>query len=180
MNDLQLPEVWLRGKLPSVPDLLQPIAHAMLQAKEEINELMKGFDTLLLWKKPVGVASVGFHLQHIAGVQDRLFTYAKGDMLSEQQLAYLKNEGKENDAVTVDLLIENLNHQTERSVEQLKQTDVNTLTEKRLVGRKQIPSTVIGLLFHGAEHTMRHTGQLLVTVKILTSPQLLSTSGEGH
>jgi len=36
------------------------------------------------------------------------------------------------------------------------------------VGRKRIPSNVIGLLFHTAEHTQRHTGQLLVTVKVLT------------
>ena len=99
MNTLPLTEVWLRGKLPSVPDLLQPAAHALLQAKEEINELMKDFDDVLLWKQPAGLASVGFHLQHIAGVQDRLFTYAKGTMLSDQQLEYLKNEGIENDTL---------------------------------------------------------------------------------
>ncbi len=180
MNTLQLPEVWLRGKLPSVPDLLQPVAHALLQANEEINELMKDFDTSLLWKQPANSASVAFHLQHIAGAQDRLFTYTKGIALSEAQLIYFKNEGKEDKNITVAMLIENLNHQTEKSIEQLKQTDVNTLTETRGVGRKQIPSTVIGLLFHAAEHTMRHTGQLLVTVKILSSPQPLSTSGEGH
>jgi uncharacterized damage-inducible protein DinB len=178
--NLQSPEVWLRGKLSSVPDLLQPVAHALFQAKEEINELMKDFNASLLWKQPGNVASVGFHLQHIAGVQDRLFTYTTGETLNEQQLTYLKNEGKENDAITVDVLIENLSRQTERSIEQLKQTDINTLTETRLVGRKQMPSTVIGLLFHAAEHTMRHTGQLLVTVKILTSPQFLFTSGDEH
>jgi uncharacterized damage-inducible protein DinB len=165
--NLQLPEVWLRGKLPSVPDLLQPVAHALLEAKEEINELMKSFDASLLWEKPANLASVGFHLQHITGVQDRLFAYAKGEVLNEQQLAYLKNEGKEDNAITIDVLIENLNQQTERSIERLKRTETNTLTEARLVGRKQMPSTVIGLLFHVAEHTMRHTGQLLVTVKIL-------------
>lgn len=173
MSALKLPEVWLRGKLRLVPDLLQPVAHALLQAKEEINELMKDFDTALLWKQPANAASVGFHLQHIAGVQDRLFTYAKGMMLSEQQLAYLKNEGKEDATITSAMLIENLNHQTERSIEQLKHTDVTTLTETRGVGRKQIPSTVIGLLFHAAEHTMRHTGQLLVTIKVLQTLKVL-------
>ncbi len=167
MNTLQLPEVWLRGKLPSMPDLLQPVAHALLQSNEEINALMKDFNASLLWKKPAGLASAGFHLQHIAGVQDRLFTYAKGIALSEEQLSYLKNEGKEDKNITVAMLIENLDHQTERSFEQLQQTDVNTLTETRGVGRKQIPSTVMGLLFHAAEHTMRHTGQLLVTIKVL-------------
>jgi uncharacterized damage-inducible protein DinB len=169
MNTLQLPEFWLRGKLPSVPDLLQPVAHALVQAKEEINNYLPQFDEALLWKRPANSASVGFHLQHIAGVQDRLFTYAKGIALSEDQLEYLKCEGNEDANITVAMLIENLNDQTERSIEQLKQTDVNTLTETRSVGRKQIPSTVIGLLFHAAEHTMRHTGQLLVTIKILNA-----------
>ena len=135
--------------------------------KKEIHELMNDFDETLLWKKPAGLASPGFHLQHIAGVQDRLFTYAKGEMLSEQQLHYLKAEGLEDSTINVAGLLDNLNTQTERSIQQLSETDINTLTEKRGVGRKQIPSTVLGLLFHAAEHTMRHTGQLLVTVKIL-------------
>jgi hypothetical protein len=163
----QLTEAWLKGPVPSVPALLQPVAHALLQAKEEINELMKGFDESLLWKKPAGLASPCFHLQHIVGVQDRLFTYAKGEMLNEQQLQYLKAEGAENNAIDIAGLLENLDAQTERSIKQLSHTDVNILTETRGVGRKQIPSTVLGLLFHTAEHTMRHTGQLLVTVKIL-------------
>jgi len=169
MSNSKLPEVWLRGPLPSVPGLLQPVAHALLQANEEINELMNGFDESLLWKRPAGVASVAFHLQHIAGVQDRLLTYTKEIALSEEQLAYLKNEGKEDNAITIDMLIENLNNQTKKSIEQIQQTDINTLKETRGVGRRQIPSTVIGLLFHAAEHTMRHTGQLIVTVKTLNS-----------
>jgi len=167
MSSSQLSEAWLSGPVPSVPALLQPVAHALLQANAEIHELCKDFDESSLWKKPAGVASPGFHLQHIAGVQDRLFTYAKGEMLSEQQLHYLKAEGLEDSTINVAGLLDNLNTQTERSIQQLSETDINTLTEKRGVGRKQIPSTVLGLLFHAAEHTMRHTGQLLVTVKIL-------------
>jgi uncharacterized damage-inducible protein DinB len=163
----KLPEVWLRGPLPGVPGQLQPAAHALLQAQDEINELMKDFDEQLLWKRVAGQASVAFHLQHIPGVQNRLFAYAKGAMLSEQQLEYLQNEGIENDEITVALLLDNLNRQTDRSVEQLQQTDINTLTDSREVGRKKMPSTVLGLLFHAAEHTMRHTGQLLVTIKFL-------------
>ena len=169
MTDLKLPEVWLRGPLPCIPALLQPVAHALLQANEEINDHIKDFDERLLWKRPAGLASVGFHLQHIAGVQDRIFTYARSEELSEKQLEYFKNEGKENDAVTLALLLEHLHFQTERSIEQLQQTDENTLAETRGVGRKQIPSTVIGLLVHAAEHTMRHTGQLMVTIKFLNT-----------
>ena len=171
MSNEKLPEVWLRGPLPSIPPLLQPVAHALLQSLEEINAYLLDFDEMLLWKKPAGLASVAFHLQHIAGVQSRLFTYAKAEALSEHQLTYLKNEGRENESIILAFLLEHLHHQTEKSIEQLKQTNENILTEVRYVGRKQIPSTVIGLLFHAAEHTMRHTGQLLVTVKILALSQ---------
>ncbi|MEO6977178.1 MAG: hypothetical protein ABI113_02335 [Mucilaginibacter sp.] len=87
------PEVWLRGPLAGVPALLQPIAHALLQAGEEINELMAGFPEALLWEKPAGLASPGFHLQHLAGVLNRLFTYAKGGQLNQEQLDALKTEG---------------------------------------------------------------------------------------
>jgi uncharacterized damage-inducible protein DinB len=169
MSLSKLPEVWLRGAIPGVPGLLQPVAHALLQAQEEIQEYTKDFDKSLLWKRPAGLASVGFHLQHIAGVQDRLFSYAKDEMLTGQQLDYLKNEGRENDSITITMLLENLNLQTQKSIQQLQQTDIPLLTEIRSVGRKQIPSTVSGLLFHAAEHTMRHTGQLLVTIKLLNT-----------
>ena len=86
------PEVWLRGPVENIPALLQPAAHAILQAREEVNALMKTFPEEKLWEKPSGVASVGFHLLHLSGVLDRLFTYAKGNPLSEEQLAALKQE----------------------------------------------------------------------------------------
>jgi uncharacterized damage-inducible protein DinB len=37
----------------------------------------------------------------------------------------------------------------------------------RGVGRKRKPSTVAGLLIHCAEHTQRHVGQMVTTVKVL-------------
>jgi len=162
------PEVWLRGPLPGVPALLQPIAHALLQAREEINELMTGFPEALLWEKTAGLASPGFHLQHLAGVLNRLFTYAANEQLSLQQLEYLKSEGKPPvEAYSVETLLQVFNKQVDDCINQLKNTDESTLTESRGVGRAKLPSTVIGLYTHSAEHTMRHTGQLLVTVKIL-------------
>src|SRR5690242_9111353 len=93
MNAPTLPEVWLRGPLPLVPPLLQPVAHALLQAREEVMALMEGFPEDLLWERPGGVASPGFHLQHLSGVLDRLFTYAKGRSLDRDQLAALAVEG---------------------------------------------------------------------------------------
>ena len=80
--------------MPDVPGLLQPVAHALLQAREEVEALLSDFDDDLLWTRPAGVASVGFHLRHLAGVLDRLFTYARGGHLSEAQLSYLESEAR--------------------------------------------------------------------------------------
>lgn len=165
-------EVWQRGAIQDVPALLQPAAHALLQSLEDIEKYMHGFPAELLWVKPFGLASVGFHLQHLAGVVDRLFTYARGEALTDEQLNALANEDKppvEN--CSADFLTGKFRDQLQKALAQLKTTDENTLTETRGVGRKQIPSTVIGLLFHAAEHTQRHVGQLLVTSKMLLQQQ---------
>ena len=166
MSKFNYSEFWLSGPVEGVPALLQPVAHAILQAQEEIHEMMKDFPSTLLWHQPAGAASAGFHLQHIVGVLDRTFSYAEGKMLSDQQMQYLQAEGKQSDANINDLL-QKLDEQVDRSIERLKATDISTLTDVRGVGRKQLPSTVMGLLFHGAEHTMRHLGQLLVTTRVL-------------
>ncbi|MCS3801854.1 DinB family protein [Niastella sp. OAS944] len=161
------PEVWLRGPLTNIPALVQPVAHALLQAQEEIHELMNDFPMELLWQRPADVASPAFHLQHIAGVLNRLFTYAAGQPLTPQQLDHLKAEGVQADGITITSLLAHLDAQITSSLEYLKTIDETKLTEPRGVGRQQLPSTVLGLLFHGAEHTMRHTGQLHVTVRVL-------------
>ncbi|QEC74530.1 DinB family protein [Mucilaginibacter ginsenosidivorax] len=167
MDKVKLPEVWLRGPLNDVPVLLQPVAHALLQAREELNELMAYFPDLLLWNKVAGMASPGFHLQHLTGVLDRLFTYARGVGLSDDQLAYLAAEGKPAETISAVTLVEQFNLQVDKAVKQLANTNQSTLADVRGVGRAQVPSTVTGLYVHAAEHTMRHLGQLLVTVKVL-------------
>lgn len=161
------PEVWLRGKVAEVPDLLQPAAHALLQSREEVANYTKGFPDALLWEKPAGRASVGFHLQHITGVIDRMLTYSKAEKLSDAQFQYLKNEGKAKDKIAVAYLVGNFQEKVDEAIDFLKNTPENTLTEFRPVGRKGLPSTLIGLLFHAAEHSQRHVGQLLVTVSAL-------------
>lgn len=147
---------------------MQPVAHALLQASEEVTALLQQFPDGLLWQQPAGLASPGFHLQHLTGVLDRLFTYAAGKALSPEQLAYLHAEGTAGtEAPTARALTTAFAEQVTRSIQFLKNLPEESLTEKRGVGRAQIPSTVLGLLFHAAEHTMRHTGQLLVTVTVL-------------
>jgi uncharacterized damage-inducible protein DinB len=162
-----MPEVWMRGPIPGIPPLVQPVAHALLQAQEEIHTMLTDFPDSLLWQQPAGVASVGFHLQHIAGVLDRLFTYAAGEALSDEQLAYLSAEGKLHPQLSVPLLLQAFDEQLSTAITKLKAVDEKHLTDVRTVGRQHLPSTLMGLLFHAAEHTMRHTGQLLVTVTVI-------------
>lgn len=161
-------EVWQRGPLQEMPDLLQPIAHTLLQAEEELDEMMNNFSDDLLWQSPANVASPAFHLQHLSGVLDRVFTYARNEPLTDFQLAQLHDEDiAPQQNVSVQSLLERFKRQIKTAIIQLQNTDEDTLKEYRGVGRKQLPSTVIGLLVHAAEHTMRHVGQLSVTVKIL-------------
>lgn len=163
------PEVWLRGPLPEIPAQLQPVAHALLQASEDVEKQLEGFPDGLLWERPAGVASVGFHLKHLRGVLDRLFTYARDEALSSEQLDYLHSE-EQPDGTSTQSLVQAFQAQVGIALNQLQQTDPASLTEPRGVGRAQLPSTVLGLLVHAAEHTQRHVGQLLVTARVVEKP----------
>ncbi len=161
-------EFWQRGPVKDVPPLLQPVAHALLQAAEEARRFTEDFPAEHLWEKPAGVASVGFHLKHIRGVIDRLFTYARGEGLSAEQLKELADEQQASDPdVTPADLVGRLGAQVDKAIAQLKYTTESSLTEPRELGRKKIPTTVLGLLFHAAEHSQRHIGQMLVTARIV-------------
>jgi uncharacterized damage-inducible protein DinB len=169
MNINQIPplEVWMRGPIAGLIPLLQPVAHAILQAREEVNLMMIDFPNELIWERPSGVASVAFHLQHLSGVLDRLFTYANNQILNEDQLELLALESDEAQFLTVKALLTRFNNQVNKALTQLKNIEEKTILEPRGIGRKQIPTNQLGLLFHAAEHTQRHVGQLLVTVRIL-------------
>ena len=161
-------EVWQRGPLENIPGLLQPVVHALLQAREEVKDLTDNFPATLLWERPAGVASPAFHLQHLTGVLDRLFTYARNKPLSQVQLHSLSIEGDQSQTTSgLKELVELFNEQVDQSIYELSQVGILTLTDARTIGRKQIPTTVIGLYVHAAEHTMRHVGQLHVTIRIL-------------
>ena len=160
-------EVWMRGPISGLIPLLQPVAHAILQAREEVNLMMIDFPNELIWERPNAVASVAFHLQHLSGVLDRLFTYANNQILNEDQLELLALESDSTQFLTVKGLLTRFNNQVNKALTQLKNIEEKTLLEPRSIGRKQIPTNQLGLLFHAAEHTQRHVGQLLVTIKML-------------
>ena len=124
-------------------------------------------------RPPRGVASAAFHVRHIAGVVDRLFTYARGGALSPEQFAAIQSEGQELLAADVATVLGALSARIDAAVAELRTIDVTALSEFRGVGRAQLPSTVIGCLVHGAEHAMRHVGQLSVTARIVRSASTL-------
>ncbi|NCD71102.1 DinB family protein [Mucilaginibacter agri] len=168
----KLPEVWLRGPLDDLPALVQPVAFALMQARDEVETMMQGFPDALLWKSVAGMASPGFHLHHMTGVLDRMFTYANNKSLTDDQLTYLTAEGQPQAGETSIKLVRTFSLAVELSLRQLERVNEEALKDYRGVGRKNLPSTLMGLLVHAAEHTMRHTGQLLVTVNILKAGNL--------
>ena len=162
------PEVWLRGALPDVPPLLQPVAHSLLQSREEVRSVLPGLTPAQLSARPGGAASVGFHARHAAGSIDRLLTYARGEPLSAAQLASLTGEAEPDiDPDAAARLVAMFDATIERALLQVRTTDAATLLEPRGVGRARLPSTVVGLLFHAAEHTQRHVGQLTTTARVV-------------
>ena len=162
-------EWWQRGPVDGVPAVLQPVAHILLQVRESVLELVATL-TLDEWNaRPAGVASAAFHVRHLTGVIDRLFTYARGDALSEGQFEALRAEGAALDATEVETALTALSARVDAAIAELRTIDPATLGDFRGVGRAQLPSTVVGCLVHGAEHAMRHVGQLSVTARIVRS-----------
>ncbi len=162
------PEAWLRGPLEGVAPVLMPAAHALTQASEDLERAASGLRVEELWVRPGGAASIGFHLRHIAGSTDRLLTYARGDRLSEAQRQALGAEQTSGSppAEAADLLRQ-ARGAIERALATMRAASPESLFEPRSIGRAALPTTVFGLLCHVAEHTQRHTGQLITTAKIV-------------
>ena len=163
------PEVWLRGPVADVPPLLQPVAHSLLQSREEIARVLAGMTPEQIWYQHANAASVGFHVLHAIGSLDRLFTHARGEALSAAQRGVLVQETQPDAARVATDLLATFDAAVVRALDQLRATDETTLTTVRHVGRARLPSTVIGLLFHAAEHTQRHVGQALTTSRLMTA-----------
>ena len=164
------PEAWLRGPVDGIDAMLMPAAHALIQAREDVEALVARVPEARVWERPGGAASIGFHVRHLGGALDRLLTYARGEALSDVQRAALKGEGVPGDppAPLADV-VRDTGAIIDRSLASLRGLTREQLLEPRLVGRAQLPSTVLGLIFHAAEHCTRHAGQAVTTAKILGS-----------
>jgi len=161
------PEPWLRGPIEGLHPLLSPVLYTFTQAREDLEKWTHPLSEQQIWERPRGLAPVGFHIRHIAGSVDRLMTYLTGAQLSSSQLTALDYE-MEPDA-TCEELLHALDEAFSNAEEIVRNLDPNTLSEPREVGRKKLPSTVIGLLTHIAEHTQRHVGEAIITAKLLAA-----------
>ncbi len=161
-------ESWLEGAHEGVDGYLMPVAHALVQARRDLEQATADLTLEELWQRPGGAAPIGFHLQHVAGVLDRLYTYARNEELRPEQLQALRSEGQAGDPPRdAAALVAGARAAIDRSLEQVRATPAAALLEPRHVGRKRLPSNVLGLLYHGAEHATRHTAQIVTTLKVI-------------
>jgi len=156
--EFMAPEPWLRGPVPGVHPLTAPVLYAFQQAREDLRRFTEGLTQAQLWASPHGVGSVGFHIRHIAGSTDRLMSYLQNRELTAEQMQDLRDEEKPL-RVDAEELLAVLDKALWKAEVVVRGIDPSTLTEPRMVGRKRLPTTVIGLLTHIAEHTQRHVGQ---------------------
>jgi uncharacterized damage-inducible protein DinB len=162
------PEPWLCGPLPGVSQLTMPAAHALAQSRADIETHAARLSTEQVWTELGGAPSLGFHLRHIAGSIDRLLTYAAGGNLTDEQFRFLAEERIPGTPPTeVTQLIAAAQSKIDETLSVIRATPDELLFEARAVGRAQLPTNVFGLLFHIAEHTQRHTGQIISTAGIV-------------
>jgi len=159
-------EAWLRGPIPGIAPILQPLAYVLIQAQEDVEAALAGVPAEVLWRRHNNAASAGFHGLHMAGALDRLFTYARGESLTDAQKAAARAEGQDQ-SIDPASLIALIRESVDRAMAQLRATDPDRLIDERKIGRAGLPATVMGALVHGAEHTARHAGQLVSTIKLL-------------
>jgi hypothetical protein len=159
-----LPEAWLRGPLPDVHPLLAPALYTFQQTREDLARHTEGLSAEQVWMRPHGLAPLGFHIRHIAGSVDRLSTYLLGRTLDDAQMAALAAE--QEPGAGRDLLLAEVDRALQRAGDAIRSIDPATLAEPRTVGRRRLPTTVIGLITHITEHTQRHLGQAISAAKL--------------
>jgi uncharacterized damage-inducible protein DinB len=155
----------MRGPIPGVHPLVAPVLYSFQQAREDLARYTEGLTYEQIWATPHGFGPVGFHLRHIAGSTGRLMTYLQGGALNPRQLEALRTE-MEPAAAGRDALLALLDQSFRDAEAIVRSLDLSTLAEPRAVGRKRLPTTVIGLLTHIAEHTQRHVGQAISAAKL--------------
>jgi len=159
------PEPWLRGTYSELPAVLRGILHAFDLAREDAVHWADDLSDTELHATPSGLTPVSFHMRHIVRSLDRLLTYAEGNQLNSEQLIAYKTEL--DPAVSREEILAEFHQGLDRAAERVRAFAGADLEQPRSVGKKQLPSTVGGLLVHLADHTQRHTGQIVTTAKLI-------------
>ncbi|HEX3473031.1 MAG TPA: DinB family protein [Silvibacterium sp.] len=159
------PEPWLRGTHSELPAVLRAILHAFDLAREDAATWCAGLSDADLNAAPLGLTPIAFHLRHIPRSLDRLLTYAEGNQLSAEQIATLRSESAPD--ATRDELFAEFEQGIAGAADRVRAFAAADLEQARGVGKKQLPTSVGGLLVHLADHTQRHTGQIVTTAKVL-------------
>ncbi len=168
------PEPWLRGTLVELPAEQRAVLHALQLAQEDIRRWCGPLTDEELSARPHGLPPVAFHLRHIVGSLDRLLTYAEGRTLTDEQKRWMASEM--DSSTGHDELLTLFEHRLADSEVRIRAIGMERWPEPRGVGRKQLPTTVAGLLIHCAEHTQRHVGQAVTTAKVLLAPREQSSA----
>lgn len=158
-------EPWLRGTHSEVPAAGRAVLHALDLALDDLTRWTEGLSDAELHSQPLGLASIAFHLRHIARSTDRLLSYAEGKQLSAEQLDALKAEQAGNE--TLAELLAQVNASFTNARERIRVLAREDLNLPRGVGRKQLPTSLGGALIHVADHTQRHAGQVVTSAKVL-------------
>jgi uncharacterized damage-inducible protein DinB len=158
-------EPWLRATLTDVEPVARGVLHALELAKEDLRKWCTDLTEEQLNRRPGGLASVAFQLRHISRSLDRLLTYAEGAALTEEQVSNSKTEMEE--GAKRDELFGELEAALERSARRVRALAGSDYSAARLVGKKQLRTTLGGLLVHVADHTQRHVGQAIITTKLV-------------
>jgi uncharacterized damage-inducible protein DinB len=145
---------------------MRAVLHALELAHEDVERWCDDLSDTELNARELNLPSVAQQVRHIAGSIDRLLTYAEGRQLSEVQLTALKAEG---DPVSRDALFSEFRGAMDQAARRVRSFAPSRFEDARAVGRKQLPTTVGGLLVHVADHTQRHVGQLVTTVKVVAA-----------
>jgi len=161
----QQPEPWLRGTLPEVPAVARGVLHALELAREDANRWCESLSENELHARPFDLPSIAFQLRHIGGSIDRLLTYAEGNQLTGEQIAVMKAEM--DPGASRGTLFAEFEQGLDSAAGRVRALAATDFEQPRGVGKKQMPTSVGGLLVHLADHTQRHVGQLVTTAKVL-------------
>ena len=167
MIEPKLAEPWLRGDLTEIHAVPRAVLHALQLAEEDVERWCGRLSDEELNARPAGIAPVAFHMRHIARSIDRLLTYAEGGQLNVVQMAALKDELAPGS--TRNELFAEFASALATSAGRIQALDASQLNEIRRVGKKELRTTVGGLLVHVADHTQRHVGQAITTSQIVAA-----------